>query len=473
MCYQNAQVGFVLKKVGHIMDKWIEIEKFDFEGDSEEYSFTTRLAFENSWTIKFTLLAIVEYKKFMYLASITNDSVSPSAIVDIVWHQHLIFSESYNSFCELLGKKINHIPSTHKKEQKETFSLAKGHTTRLYQAVFGDQPKIIWEAEDVLKTIPLEVLVFFNSNESKLRVRVLLCVLFATATFIWSNQFVRQIQNPDFLYLFAGIIISALILNAISAYTFGHSIIKRIKQSWIIQNLHPYELIYTQHENIGYLILKIIDDLVKKKLVSIDERKVIILESKNGDYNKYEGLVLNLLEDKGNMSISSIVKHVGTKPLLDQTKRAISTIKNQVFESDLFNFYEVLILSLYSSILGFGFCRLYNGLINDRPISFLVITLVLSGVIVYKLNQRFIVKFLFRYPLCSSKKVELKKMEDDDIKFFLLSSAVLSSSTVLLMSDLNQESIFRGTFYSSGCSTSSCSSGDSSCGSGCGGCGGD
>ena len=50
--------------------------------------------------------AIEEYKKFMYLAATSNQMVSPSEIVDIVWHQHLIFTQSYKEFCDILGKKI-------------------------------------------------------------------------------------------------------------------------------------------------------------------------------------------------------------------------------------------------------------------------------------------------------------------------------------------------------------------------------
>ena len=66
-----------------------------------------------------TQKAIEEYKKFMYLAATSNQMVSPSEIVDIVWHQHLIFTNSYSDFCNLLGKRIEHIPSTHNKSEFE------------------------------------------------------------------------------------------------------------------------------------------------------------------------------------------------------------------------------------------------------------------------------------------------------------------------------------------------------------------
>ena len=123
---------------------WEAIEKFDFDFPVSEYGFSTRLAYENKWTEYFTKKAIEEYKKFMYLATTSNQMVSPSEIVDIVWHQHLIFTQSYTDFCALLGKKIQHIPSTHNKEEQDKFLTAKKHTTAIYESNFGKQPKLFW-----------------------------------------------------------------------------------------------------------------------------------------------------------------------------------------------------------------------------------------------------------------------------------------------------------------------------------------
>jgi len=84
---------------------WTKILQFDFDEPLSEYGFSTRLAHENRWTKHFTEQAIVEYKKFMYLAATSNFMVSPSEIVDVVWHQHLIFTQSYQDFCKPIGKQ--------------------------------------------------------------------------------------------------------------------------------------------------------------------------------------------------------------------------------------------------------------------------------------------------------------------------------------------------------------------------------
>lgn len=123
---------------------WDPIERFEFDQAVSGYGFITRLAFENNWTAFFTLKAIEEYKKFMYLAAVENVMVSPSKIVDVVWHQHLIFTRSYNDFCSILGKRIEHIPSTHNPQEKEKFDKAAIKTKELYERNFGEQPKEFW-----------------------------------------------------------------------------------------------------------------------------------------------------------------------------------------------------------------------------------------------------------------------------------------------------------------------------------------
>ena len=100
---------------------WDTILKFDFDDPEGEYVFSTRLASENFWTKNFTEIAILEYKKFMYLAATSSSMVSPSEIIDKVWHLHLVYTESYNDFCKLLGKQIKHIPSTHNKKEISKF----------------------------------------------------------------------------------------------------------------------------------------------------------------------------------------------------------------------------------------------------------------------------------------------------------------------------------------------------------------
>lgn len=147
---------------------WEKILHFDFDLPPNEYGFSTRLANENNWTKSFTRQAVLEYKKFMYLAATSELMVSPSEIVDTVWHQHLIFTQSYQDFCALIGKQIQHIPSTHNREEYEKFKLAKERTQKLYVLNFGEQPINIWRYIDMYESL--------NLGKSKYKIRSFIIV---------------------------------------------------------------------------------------------------------------------------------------------------------------------------------------------------------------------------------------------------------------------------------------------------------
>lgn len=54
---------------------WNSILAFDLDDPAAEYGFSLRLANENYWTEKFSEQAILEYKKFIYLAA-TSDRMT-------------------------------------------------------------------------------------------------------------------------------------------------------------------------------------------------------------------------------------------------------------------------------------------------------------------------------------------------------------------------------------------------------------
>jgi hypothetical protein len=68
-----------------------------------------RLMSDNGWTSYECHNYIMEYKKFMILAS-EHESI-PSLNVDKVWHEHILHTKSYESFCKIFGKFIHHNPT--------------------------------------------------------------------------------------------------------------------------------------------------------------------------------------------------------------------------------------------------------------------------------------------------------------------------------------------------------------------------
>ncbi|MBW7676703.1 glycine-rich domain-containing protein [Chryseobacterium chendengshani] len=145
---------------------WKKIEEYDLDQPPSDYDFSLRLAHENYWTQNFTKQAVLEYKKFMYLAAVSDMMVSPSEIVDTVWHQHLIFTKSYHEFCQILGKQIQHIPSTHNKKDFTKFKDAKERTVKLYETHFGKQHDIIWNYSNPYESLHLDKSNFEIANRT-------------------------------------------------------------------------------------------------------------------------------------------------------------------------------------------------------------------------------------------------------------------------------------------------------------------
>ncbi|MFL2939116.1 MAG: glycine-rich domain-containing protein, partial [Opitutales bacterium] len=74
---------------------WDNIKAHEIGLGNTEYGFQNRLAYENNWSPKFTLEAIEEYKRFMYLLCRCEHTVTPSRDVDQVWHLHLLYTKDY------------------------------------------------------------------------------------------------------------------------------------------------------------------------------------------------------------------------------------------------------------------------------------------------------------------------------------------------------------------------------------------
>jgi len=95
----------------------------------------------------FTFRAIEEYKKFVYLGVISDFVVTPSKYIDIVWHEHLLFSKGYREFCDdVIQYQFDHQPELITTEdQTDIFTTQYLETLDLYRQEFGmEPPENIW-----------------------------------------------------------------------------------------------------------------------------------------------------------------------------------------------------------------------------------------------------------------------------------------------------------------------------------------
>ena len=128
---------------------WKRLEGYSIGPETATLSFASRLARENRWDAGFTSRAILEYKRFCYLAVTSAQEVTPSDAVDQVWHLHLTYSRDYwGEFCQnILGADLHHGPTAGGAAEKSRFYDQYAATLGAYEHVFGEPPPPdIWPA---------------------------------------------------------------------------------------------------------------------------------------------------------------------------------------------------------------------------------------------------------------------------------------------------------------------------------------
>lgn len=115
--------------------------------DASTKAFASKISRKLGWPEKFTFKAILEYKKFVYLGVVSDFAVTPSKILDQVWHEHILFNKAYRQFCaEVIQYEFDHNPELIPAEdQTGTFNAQFLETIQLYKEEFGiDPPHEIW-----------------------------------------------------------------------------------------------------------------------------------------------------------------------------------------------------------------------------------------------------------------------------------------------------------------------------------------
>jgi hypothetical protein len=130
---------------------WTKIESFELDDPQAAFSFSDRLARENGWSVSFSLQAIQEYKKFIFLICIADHPLTPSDQVDQVWHLHLLYTHSYwIEMCkQLLNRDIHHGPTKGGNAERSKFRNWYQETKNLYRLTFSQEPPSnVWPDEE-------------------------------------------------------------------------------------------------------------------------------------------------------------------------------------------------------------------------------------------------------------------------------------------------------------------------------------
>lgn len=130
---------------------WDKIRQFQLDAPKATFSFSDRLCRENGWNYAFTIRAIQEYKRFMFLICIAPHALTPSDEVDQVWHLHLTYTRSYwIDFCQqTIGQDIHHEPTQGGTSERSKFNDWYARTKAFYTEKFGQAPPIdLWPSSE-------------------------------------------------------------------------------------------------------------------------------------------------------------------------------------------------------------------------------------------------------------------------------------------------------------------------------------
>ncbi len=128
----------------HLSDK---VSEFFGGTDASLHAFAAKVAKKHNWTVNFTLRVIAEYKKFIYIAMVGDNHVTPSKVIDQVWHEHMLFTKAYREFCDdVLGQPFDHFPELMPEEdQTGMFNAQYVYAMNIYRGEFNAEPPAdIW-----------------------------------------------------------------------------------------------------------------------------------------------------------------------------------------------------------------------------------------------------------------------------------------------------------------------------------------
>jgi hypothetical protein len=127
---------------------WDKITEMFGGTDASTKAFADKISRKHQCSLSYAIKAVNEYKKFLYLAVISDFHVTPSQAIDKVWHEHILFTQAYGIFCkEIIEYELNHHPELLPvEEQTERYHAQYLSTIELYIKEFDKLPPAnVWD----------------------------------------------------------------------------------------------------------------------------------------------------------------------------------------------------------------------------------------------------------------------------------------------------------------------------------------
>jgi hypothetical protein len=159
---------------------WSRLETYSLDQPGVSMPFSARLARQTGWSSEFTQRVIQEYKRFIYLMCVSEETLTPSQEVDEVWHLHLIYTRDYwIDFCrDVLGREIHHDPTEGGAVESARYGNCYRRTKVRYREEFNMTPPLdIWPHEQFrrLAISPHQLVAIPERHQEPSRYRWLPC----------------------------------------------------------------------------------------------------------------------------------------------------------------------------------------------------------------------------------------------------------------------------------------------------------
>lgn len=116
---------------------WQTVENYKLPF-GEEY-----VQYKLKWQRAYCNLALSEYRRFAFLALISDSEITPSEAIDEVWHLHILHTQDYSQFGAACQHFLHHWPGmpTNRPQFNKQYEM----TREMYRVVFGyDAPQAFW-----------------------------------------------------------------------------------------------------------------------------------------------------------------------------------------------------------------------------------------------------------------------------------------------------------------------------------------
>lgn len=483
---------------------WSRLAAFSLDDPDASLSFSRRLARENGWTHAFAQRVLDEYKRFVLLAMTAGHQVTPSDEVDQAWHLHLTYSRSYwDELCGgVLGRPLHHGPTKGGKQEGDRFEEQYERTLDSYHDAFGEAPPAdIWppsevrfgEASDFVRVNRQRAWITPKPWRLSDRRPLALagCWLLMAPTLAAGAAWnVFDFDGATFLKFYAWLGLLGLIASWICRLTlrtrYASPTEDKLPEA-------PSELGVLRGGWKGAFHAAMAGLLAEESLIHKErsrwngkESRFVAVRQPNESDTAIQREILSRAKDSnaGGAKLSE---------LSAQARPNIEAIEQDLAERGLletgstFASVQAAVGLIMAAVLGTGVIKLVVGVARDKPVGFLIASLVVLGIATILLirrplrtaagNQALALKKVQKSNLVANAKLPVSSLTPAEIA---LAVGLLGVAECQAVCPKGLQDAIRSTSASSG----GCGSGDGGCGGGgggdgggcgggCGGCGGD